>query len=286
MALRFSLYAVGVLAPGIASVAELLALRRGAGTFATPSSTAALELPSPPALPANERRRASQVVRLTLACAEQALRASPFAVDALRMVFASDEGTGEVCQQMLEALTMPQPGPMSVSPLLFHNSVHNAPSGYLSIGYRNRQSATSVSLGRESFASGLLCAASEARTSGQPVLFVAYDPAMTEPMRSLLPVVHPTASAWIIASGCEPANGQAELACFELSLVGAKPKPPQSLPEWLPAEWAANSSALGLVALGLLDDTEPRGVCELSLGSQVLRIERVTTRAAEGVSAC
>ena len=42
------------------------------------------------------------------------------------------------------------------------NSVHNAPSGYFSIAYRNRQSATVVSLGLESFASGLLCAASEA----------------------------------------------------------------------------------------------------------------------------
>lgn len=225
-------------------------------------------------------------MRLTLACAEQALKASPFAVDALRMVFASDEGTGEVCQQMLEALTVPQPGPVSVSPLLFHNSVHNAPSGYLSIGYRNRQSATSVSLGRESFASGLLCAASEARTSGQPVLFVAYDPAMTEPMRCVLPVLHPTASAWIIASGCEPANGQAALACFDLSLAGAELKPPPALPAWLPAAWAANSSAQGLAALALLDDTGPRGVYELSLGSQVLRIERVTARAAEGVSAC
>jgi hypothetical protein len=30
----------------------------------------------------------------------------------------------------------------AVSPLLFHGPVHNAPSGY-SIGYQNRQSATS-----------------------------------------------------------------------------------------------------------------------------------------------
>ena len=271
MALHFKLYAAGVLAPGIGSLSDLLALRR-AGTS---SATAALELPSPQALPANERRRASQVVRLTLACAEQALQTSPFAVDALRMVFASDEGTGEVCQQMLETLATSR----QISPLLFHNSVHNAPSGYFSIGYQNRQSATSVSLGQESFASGLLCAASEAHTSAQPVLLLAYDPSMTEPMRSLLPVVQATATAWIIASGCEPASGQASLASFELSLHAAAPLAAAALPAWLPAAWGANSSAQGLVALALLDDTQEDRACELRLGAQVLRIERVNALA-------
>ena len=109
-------------------------------------------------LPANERRRASQAVRLALACIEQALQASPFPVETLRSVFATDEGTGEVCQQMLEALATTR----QVSPLLFPNSVHNAPSGYFSIAWRNRQPATVVSLGLESFASGLLCAVTEA----------------------------------------------------------------------------------------------------------------------------
>ena len=273
MALRFSLYAVGVLAPGIGSLSELLAVRRSG----QPPAPTALELPTPKALPPNERRRASQVVRLALACAEQALQNSPFAVDTLRMVCASDEGTGEVCQQMLEALATTR----LVSPLLFHNSVHNAPSGYLSIGYQNRQAATSVSLGQESFASGLLCAASEACTSAQPVLFLAYDPPMTEPLRSLLPVFQATATAWIIASSSEPAPGRAALASFELTLQAAATPADQALPAWLPAAWAANSSALGLVALALLDETQPECACELRLGAQFLRIERVN-----GVAPC
>ena len=274
MVLPFDLYAAGVLAPGIGSLAELFALRRNG--LAGADASAALELPSPQALPANERRRASQVVRLTLACAEQALRTSPFPADALRMVFASDEGTGEVCQQILETLATTR----QVSPLLFHNSVHNAPSGYFSIAYQNRQSATSVSLGQESFASGLLCAASEACVSGQPVLLLAYDPAMTEPLDSLLPVTWPTASAWIIGSGLAPASGQAALASFELSLRPAI-APDPALPAWLPAAWAANSSAQSLVVLSLLDDVQDRRACELRLGAQRLRIERVN-----GVAAC
>jgi hypothetical protein len=283
MTLKFKLHAVGVLAPGIDSLPELLALRR---TGCLPAG-AHIELPSPEALPVNERRRASQVVRLTMACAAQALQASPFPADALRMVFASDEGTGEVCQQMLEALASHR----LVSPSLFHNSVHNAPSGYLSIGYRNHQSATSMSLGQESFAAGLLCAATEACTSGQPVLLLAYDPPMTEPLSELLPVAHATASAWIIASGNAPGSSQAPLASFGLSLQPAPASAPAdaslmgattnpALPDWLPAAWAPNASAWGLVALALLDDAQDPPSCEFRLGAQLLRLERLNAEAA------
>jgi hypothetical protein len=270
--LQFNLYSAGVLAPGIGSLSELLALRRTGE-----SSAIAVGLPSPAALPANERRRASQVVRLTLACAEQALQTSPFPVDALRTVFASDEGTGEICQQMLETLATTR----QVSPLLFHNSVHNAPSGYFSIAYQNRQSATSVSLGQESFAGGLLCAVGEALTSGQPVLFVAYDPAMTEPLRSMLPVEQPTATAWIIASGHDRKLGQSPLATFELGLHPSARRVDRAPPTWLPAAWAANSSAQGLVALALVDLTQEDSACEFRLGAQTLRLERLN-----GVPAC
>ena len=269
MPLQFKLYAVGVSAPGVGSLQDLHDLRRGAPV----NEDRAMVLPAPQALPANERRRASQAVRLTLACAEQALRDSPFAVDTLRTVFASDEGTGEVCQQMLEALATKR----AVSPLLFHNSVHNAPSGYFSIAYQNQQSATSISLGQQSFASGLLCAASEACTSRQPVLLLAYDPAMTGPMLSLLPVTQPTACAWIIDAGDTPGA----LASFALSLhaAGATSVDPP-LPEWMPADWASNSSAQAMLALGLLDDAREQRACELQLGAQILRIERLGEGAA------
>jgi hypothetical protein len=272
VSLQFDLYAAGVLAPGIDTLADVFALRRGvcarAGTAAA--------LPAPQSLPANERRRASQVVRLTLACAERALASCPFPVDRLRMVFASDEGTGEVCQQMLETLATTR----QVSPLLFHNSVHNAPSGYFSIAHRNRQSATSVSLGAQSFAAGLLCAATEARTTGQPVLLLAYDPEMTDPLNGLLPIGQATASAWIIAT--KGSSTSEPMASFALSLHPAPGGDAPARPGWLPAAWAANSSAEALVALSLLDEATPRQhVCELRLGAQVLRLERVA-----GATAC
>jgi hypothetical protein len=225
-------------------------------------------------LPANERRRASEAARLVLACAEQAMLTSPCPPDQFRCVFTSDEGSGEVCQQMLEALATTR----QVSPLLFHNSVHNAPSGYFSIAYQNRQPAVSVSLGRESFASGLLCAVTEVATSGQPVLFLAYDLTIPEPMLSLLPIREATATAWIIGSdnaderpgATVDSSARPPLASFELSLHHAGESPDQSPPQWLPRSWAANSSAQSFAVLALLADGH--GSCEFVLGAQRLRV--------------
>jgi len=275
MALGFVLHSAGVLAPGVSSLSELLTLRR----TGKPNGSESMTLPAPMALPANERRRASHVVRLTLACVEQALRGSRYRADQLRCVFASDEGTGEVCEQMLEALATTG----QVSPLLFHNSVHNAPSGYFSIAYGNRHPAVSVSLGSETFASGLLCAVSEASTSEEPVLFVTYDSPLTGPIRSLLPVEQATASAWIITSDAESRarhgespSAQSSLGAFELSLQRADANCDQAPPQWIPASWSANSSARSLEVLGLLADG--RGTCGFRLGAQCLRVTLVETR--------
>ncbi len=279
----FKLYAAGALAPEVASLEQLLALRRGTRA----SDSVELVLPSPQALPPNERRRASLVVRLTLACAEQALRASPFAASELRLVFASDEGTGEVCQAMLHSLASTR----EVSPLTFHNSVHNAPTGYFSIAHQNRQAALSISLGRDSFASGLLCAASEAKTSGQAVLFMAYDAPMPQPMSELLPVAQPSATAWVIACDAGPANvrtnaettpgatpqatAQAPIANFELSLIRNDTNRRAALSTaWLPEAWRNNASAQGFVALALLADETPAD-CHLPMGRQTLHLRRL-----------
>lgn len=263
-ALDFHLHAAGVLAPGLASLADLRAVSAGERPYAH----APIVLPAATMLPASERRRASQVVRLVLGCVEQTLAASPFQVQTLRSVFATDEGTGEVCQQMLDAVTTTR----QVSPLVFPNSVHNAPSGYFSIAWRNAQPATVVSLGLESFAAGLLCAVTDARATRQPVLLVVYDPAMTSPLDELLAVTEPTACAWIISSG-EPVVGAPVLASFNMALGPGDASVPSPISGWMPASWAAHSSARALAALALLDadvDVELR----LTLHSQSLGLRR------------
>lgn len=210
------------------------------------------------------------MVRLTLACIDQVLQSSPFPGDTLRSVFATDEGTGEVCQQMLEVLATTR----EVSPLLFPNSVQNAPSGYFSIAWRNRRSATLASMGLESFASGLLCAVTEAVTTHEPVLLVTYDPAMTKPLDELLPITDHTATAWILTAE-ESVPGVPVLGSFALDLEPRGATRASPLPAWLPAAWAEHSSAHALAALGLLES--PAGSAfRMTLGRQLLSMHRLS----------
>jgi hypothetical protein len=264
-AFDFQLHAAGALAPGVASLEELRAIARGS----VPYAASALALPPPALLPPQERRRSSQAVRLVLACVEQAMQASPFPAESLRSVFASDEGTGEVCQQMLEALATTR----QVSPLVFSNSVLNAPSGYFSIAWRNREPATVVSLGMESFASGLFCAVLEAMGTDAPVLLVNYDPAMPAPINELIPVTDPMANAWIISRNLPQAP---VLASFRLALETNSADVVSALPAWMPEHWAGHASAQGLAALTLLE--APVGSARrFSHGAQSLSLTRVET---------
>lgn len=261
--LRFTLHAAGVVAPGLASLKALLEAARLGMPLALPVEPLGLLAPS--ALPPNERRRASRAVRLALTCVEQAIADTPFDAGTLRSVFATDEGTGEICQQMLSALATSR----QVSPLVFPNSVHNAPSGYFSIAHRNHAPSTVVSQGEDSFASGLLCALTDARTGGEPVLLVAYDPALTSPLDELLPLKEPLGTAWILSATDMPVHGP-ELGHGELVVTQASDTPaPPWRPVWLPEAWAHHSSARALAALGLL--SAPAGTA-LSLPLGGLRL--------------
>lgn len=268
-ALRFDLHSAGVLAPGIGSLAELRAIQRGEQAYAH----APLAVPSPAVLPAQERRRATAAVKLVLACAGAALEGCDLDPAHLPTVFATDEGTGEVCQQMLEALATTR----QVSPLVFSNSVVNAPSGYLSIAFGNREPAIVVSLGLESFAGGLLCAVTEARARRKPVLFSCYDAAMTPPMDELLPIREATATAWVISSGLE--RPLKALASFELELQdAAAAQRCTALPSWMPAGWAGHASARALAALALLDGGADAQMA-FAFANQSLALRRVAGEA-------
>ena len=105
------------------------------------------------------------------------------------------------------------------------------------------------------------------------MLFVAYDPAMTSPMDELLPVVQPTATAWILSGPASDASARV-LGSFSLNLEPAGSTPPSALPPWMPPDWAANSSARALAALGLLE-ADPGMVHRLALGGQMLGLQRV-----------
>ena len=114
---------------------------------------------------------------------------------------------------------------------------------------KNHQPATVVSLGDESFASGLLCVVTEALTTSAPVLLVTYDTALPEPLDELLPIHRHSAAAWVISDGAR--RDLPSLASLRLDLADAGD--PTPLPAWLPASWRGNCSARAVAALALLD---------------------------------
>jgi hypothetical protein len=248
------------LAPGLSSLSDFRDFCTGQKKI---NISDPLILPAPAALPSNERRRSSRPVRLTLACLEQlVLQGYPLLGD-LRSVFATDDGVGEINQQIFDVLATTR----QISPLVFPNSVHSAVAGYFSIAHKNQKSATHVSRGVESFAAGLLCAVTDAFIFSESILFVCFDPAMTDPMHEVLPITQPTASVWLISSG--ESSGPL-VARFTLVLESDNYSG-SPLPSWLPQEWVHNSTAYGYGALNLIEQP-PGSFYRLQYGVQTLRL--------------
>ena len=233
--MRVSVEAVGVLAPGLPdweTAREVMATRRA-------FIPAALEVPAPVCLSSAERRRSSPTVRLAIAVAEQAMRQTSLSSQDMAMVFSSYEAAGVITHQLCEVLA----GTREVSPTQFHNSVHNAPSGYYSIAMNAQRAASSICRGEWSFAAGLLSAAAQAVADQLPVLYVCYDSPLPSPMCEVMPVVEATAIALVLT----PNTGPASLATWELAIA---PKRGVTIwQDWVPSTWHANASARGFAAL-------------------------------------
>ncbi len=233
--MRISVEAVGVLAPGLPdweTAREVLATRWA--FVPTP-----LDAPQPGCLPSAERRRSSPTVRLAIAVAEQALRQTSLSPQDMAMVFSSYEAAGMITHQLCEVLA----GTREVSPTQFHNSVHNAPSGYYSIAMSAQRAGSSICRGEWSFAAGLLNAAAQAVADQLPVLYVCYDSPLPSPMCEVMPVVEATAIAMVLTPDADAAS----LAAWELTI--APTHGAATWPEWIPPSWHANASARGFAAL-------------------------------------
>ncbi len=238
--MRISVEAVGVLAPGLPDWQTARAVLARQGAY----EAAALEVPQPACLAPAERRRSSPTVRLAIAVAEQALRQTSLAPQEMAMVFSSYEAAGIVTHQLCEVLA----GSREVSPTLFHNSVHNAPSGYYSIAMHARRAATSVCRGEWSFAAGLLNAAAQVVADNVPVLHVCYDSPLPPPVCDVMPVVAPTAIALVLASGASAAS----LAAWDVAIMPHRGNGHAAWHDWVPPAWHANACARGVAALELL----------------------------------
>jgi hypothetical protein len=131
-------------------------------------------------------------------------------------VFASSSADGDTCHAICEQLAGAD---RLISPTRFHNSVHNAPSGYWSIATRCMAPSTSLCGYDGSFGAGLLEACAFLHAHGKPVLLVAYDAPYPEPLLAKRPVRDAFGLALLLA----PQAGAGALARLELTLTDAAP---------------------------------------------------------------
>ncbi|MGE4014575.1 MAG: beta-ketoacyl synthase chain length factor, partial [Alphaproteobacteria bacterium] len=157
-----------------------------------------------------ERRRASPSVRLALAVAQAAVAESGLNAADLPIVFGSSNGEGLMTHKLMEQLSTPD---MLVSPTTFHNSVHNAPSGYWSIGAGSVHAATSITAHDFTFGAVLLKAAVQIAAERRPVLIAVYDDPLPEPLHSERPMGCIFAASMVLApTGHERAIAEIALA--------------------------------------------------------------------------
>jgi hypothetical protein len=192
--------AVGIAAPGLGGWAAAAPVLAGERPY-----VAAAETPYAPALlPPNERRRATASVKLAFRAAEDAVTTAGADSRQLASVFSSSDADMAVLHRICDALAKT---PRVISPTDFHNSVHNAASGYWSIGVGSMAPTTTVSAYDASFTAGLIEAVGLARDRAADVLLVVYDATAPQPLAAKRPLAVAAGVALIISPDTSAAAG-------------------------------------------------------------------------------
>jgi hypothetical protein len=200
---------IGLLGPGLAGWAQGRQLLDGSLDY----QSARCVLPLPMALPSAERRRAGAVIKVSLAVGQEAVEASGLQAKDLPSVFSSSSGDAVNCHEICAALAS---GDRLISPTRFHNSVHNASSGYWSIATGAMASSSVLCAFDAGFAAGLLEAVAQCVVDDSPVLLVVYDTEYPEPLYSKRPIPDAMGVAMVIA----PRSSERSMA--RISLDGSR----------------------------------------------------------------
>ena len=200
-ALAAGVEGVGLVGPGLAGWRAAREVLCGRVQY-TPTRTS---VPSPEALPAVERRRTGTAVRVSLAAGLEAVAAAGRCARDVGAVFASSTGDGENVHAICEMLASSD---RMISPTRFHNSVHNAPSGYWGIATGSQHAADSLAAFDASFGAGIVQAMMRlAADPEEPVLLIAYDAPYPEPLNATRPMPDAFAVALALASPQKATRG-------------------------------------------------------------------------------
>lgn len=176
--LSVSIESIGIAAPGLNGWKESAKVLNGTADYCPEP----LQKYKPSLLPPNERRRATELVRMAFRVCEDAFTQRPDE-DAAQYatVFASSGGDYPIIDQICRSLCEPE---RLVSPTRFHNSVHNSAAGYWSIAVGGQCASTSLSAHDASFSAGLLEAMTYCQLEQQPCLLAVYDICPPEPLQA------------------------------------------------------------------------------------------------------
>lgn len=239
MNIKLGILGTGVSAPGLADIEAFERVLAGGELGEEKPASTRISL-----LSARERRRCPETVRLSMAAAEQACSAAGVDPSQPDAVFTSGMGDLDISDYMCRTLAET---PDLLSPMRFHNSVHNAAAGYWSIGAGVRGDVTALSGGTDSLVAGLTEAACRVHVDGSAVLLVVYDSVADGPMRSVWSARHPFAAAFVlgpVAASCPTA-----VVLEPVPGVGADAGP--ALPHALAGRAADNPAARALHLLAL-----------------------------------
>ena len=201
---------IGVRGPGLDGWLAAREVLSGRATYAIAST----ELVAPPLLPPAERRRVGKGVKVAIEVGLEAVAHSGRDATTLASVFTSSSGDGDNCDAICRALATDR----LISPTRFHNSVHNAPSGYWGIAAQSMAPSTSLCAFDASFAAGLMDAMTQLACGADAVLLVAYDAPYPEPLHAARPTPETFGIAFVLARELgEKAIARIEIAASALS---------------------------------------------------------------------
>jgi hypothetical protein len=205
--IRFYVEGIGLCGPGLDGWALSVPVLAGREDYVN----APARIPPCTLLPANERRRAVQIVKIALAVGTEAFATAGRDPAGTAAIFASSGGDGDTIHSILNVLASAE---REVSPTRFHNSVHNTAAGYWSIATGSTAASSSLCCHDDSFAAGLLEAAVQTAVEQQAVVLIAYDVQYPAPLSE----VRPIGAAFAVALLLSPAPDDSAFACIELSL--------------------------------------------------------------------
>lgn len=251
---------VGLLGPGLPDWPSAAKVLSGAASY-DPRPT---QLPPLECLPPAERRRTGRIVRLALSAGLEATTRAGVDAGELPAVFSSSGGDGENCHEICQVLAGAD---RQISPTRFHNSVHNAASGYWGIATGATGASNALCAYDASFGAGLLEAMTQLHIDETAVLLIAYDADYPQPIRSVRPIPDAFAVALLLTPAAQPGS----LAQLAVDL-GAAPAERLSDPQ-LEALRAQVPAARSLPLLRRIARSERAAVALDYLGSQSLNVE-------------